>query len=107
LVVASIDDKFSKGSTKSNNALPFCGKPNKSIDHESASSTFQLVVALILVLNHEGVQAPSNIQVYCCIDFVVLIIIPNFEEAQAMPANFMLTVGYHYSKYPFLFAKTA
>jgi hypothetical protein len=67
--IASIDNKFSKGSTKSNNTLPFGGKPNKSIDGKSASSTFQLVVALILILNPEGVQAPSNIQVYCCVDF--------------------------------------
>ncbi len=47
LVVASVNNKFSKGSTKSNNALPFGGKPDKSIDGESASSTFQLVVMLI------------------------------------------------------------
>jgi hypothetical protein len=78
LVVASINNKFSKGSTKSNNALPFGGKPNKSIDGESTSSTFQLVVALIPLLNPEGVQVPSNIQVYCCINFVASIIIPNF-----------------------------
>jgi hypothetical protein len=98
LVVASVDDKFSKGSTKSNNALPFVGKPNKSINSESASSTFQLVVALIPILNPEGVQAPSNIQVYCCVDFVASIIITNFEEAQAAPINSMLIAGYHYSK---------
>ncbi len=55
LVVASVNDKFSKGSTKPNNALPFGGKPNKSIDGESASSTFQLIVALIPILNPEGV----------------------------------------------------
>jgi hypothetical protein len=83
LVAASVDNKFSKGSIKSNNALPFGGKPNKSINGESASSTFQLVVTLILILNPEGVQAPSNIQVYCCVNFVTLIIIPNFEGAQA------------------------
>jgi hypothetical protein len=81
LVVASVNNKFSKGPTKSNNALPFGGKPNKSIDGKSASSTFHLVVALIPILNPEGVQAPSNIQVYCFIDFVPSIIIPNFEEA--------------------------
>jgi hypothetical protein len=79
LVVASVNDKFSKGSTESNNALPFGGKPNKSIDGKSASSTFQLVVALIPILNPEGVQAPPNIQVYCCIVFVASIIIPNFD----------------------------
>ncbi len=105
LVVTSIDDKFSKGSTKSNNALPFGGKPNKSIDGESASSTFQLVVAIILILNPEGVQAPSNIQVHFCVDFVAPIIIPNFEEAQVMPANSMLIVGYHYSKISLPFCK--
>jgi hypothetical protein len=105
LVVASVNDKFSKGSTKSNNALPFGGKPNKSIDSESTSSTFQLVVALIPILNPEGVQAPSNIQVYCCIDFVASIIIPNFDEAQAMPANSTLIVGYHYSKTSLPFCK--
>jgi hypothetical protein len=88
LVVASVDNKFSKGSTKSNNALPFGGKPNKSKDGKSASSTFQLVVALIPILNPEGVQAPSNIQVYCCTNFVALIIIPNFEGAQASQSNF-------------------
>jgi hypothetical protein len=92
LVVASVNDKFSKGSTKSNNTLPFSGKPNKSIDCKSASSTFQLVVTLIWIVSPEEVQAPSNIQVYCCVYFVVLIIIPNFEEAS------MLIVGYHYSK---------
>jgi hypothetical protein len=105
LVVASVNNKFSKGSTKSNNALPFGGKPNKSIDSKSASSTFQLVVTLIPILNPEGVQAPSNNQVYCCINFVVLIIIPNFEEAQAMPANSTLIVGYHYSKISLPFCK--
>ncbi len=105
LVVASIDSKFSKGSTKSNNALPFGGKPNKSIDGISASSTFHLVVALIPILNPEGVQAPSNIQVYCCVDFVASLIIPNFEETQATPAKSMLIVGYHYSKISLPFCK--
>jgi hypothetical protein len=99
LVVTSIDNKFSKGSTKSNNALPFSGKPNKSIDVESASSTFQLVVMLIWIVSPEEVQAPSNIQVYCCIDFVALIIIPNFKEAST------LIVGYHYSKTSLPFCK--
>jgi hypothetical protein len=99
LVVASIDEKFSKGSTKSNNALPFSGKPSKSIDGKSASSTFQLVVALIWIVSPEGVQAPSNIQVYCCINFVTLIIIPNFKEAST------LIVGYHYSKISLPFCK--
>jgi hypothetical protein len=78
LVVASVSDKFSKGLTKSNNALPFGGKPNKSIGGKSASSTFQLVVTLIPILNPEAVQAPSNIQVYCCVNFVASIIIQNF-----------------------------
>jgi hypothetical protein len=55
LVVASVKDKLSKGSTKSNNALPFSGKPNKSIDGESASSTFQLVVTLTWIVSPEGV----------------------------------------------------
>jgi hypothetical protein len=105
LVVASVNNKFSKGSTKSNNALPFGGKPNKSINGKSASSTFQLVVALIPILNPEGVQAPSNIQVYCCVVFFASIIIPNFEEAQATPANSTLIVGYHYSKISLLFCK--
>jgi hypothetical protein len=105
LVVASIDNKFSKGSTKSNNALPFGGKPNKSIDCKSPSSIFQFVVASIPILNPEGVQAPSNIKVYCCVNFVVLIIIPNFEEAQATPANSTLIVGYHYSKISLPFCK--
>jgi hypothetical protein len=50
-------------------------------------------------------QAPSNIQVYCCVDFVALIIIPNFEEAQATPANSMLIVGYHYTKISLPFCK--
>jgi hypothetical protein len=99
LVVSSVDNKFSKGSTKSNNALPFSGKPNKSIDGESASSTFQLVVTLIWIVSPEGVQAPSNIQVYCCVNFVPLIIIPNFEEAST------LIVGYHYSKISLPFCK--
>jgi hypothetical protein len=92
LVVASVNNKFSKGSTKSNNALPFSGKPNKSIDGKSASSIFQLVVTLIWIVSPDGVQAPSNIQVYCCVNFVASIIIPNFEEAST------LIVGYHYSK---------
>ncbi len=99
LVVVSIDDKFSKGSTKSNNTLPFSGKPNKSINGESTSSTFQLVVTLIWIVSPEGVQAPSNIQVYCCINFVASIIIPNFEEAST------LIVGYHYSKISLPFCK--
>jgi hypothetical protein len=105
LVVTSVDDKFSKSSTKSKNALPFGCEPNKSINGESASSTFQLVVTLILILNPERVQAPSNIQVYCCVNFVALIIIPNFEEAQATPANSTLIVGYQYSKTSLLFCK--
>jgi hypothetical protein len=105
LVVAFVDNKFSKGSTKSNKALPFGGKPDKSINGEFASSTFQLVVMLIPILNPEGVQASSNIQVYCCVDFVASIIIPNFEEAQAMPANSTLIVGYHYSKISLPFCK--
>jgi hypothetical protein len=44
----------------------------------SCASTFQLVVTLIWIVSPEGVQAPSNIQVYCCINFVVSIIIRNF-----------------------------
>jgi hypothetical protein len=55
LVVAPVNGKFSKGSTKSNNALPFSGKPNKSINGKSASSTFQLVVTLIWIVSPEGV----------------------------------------------------
>jgi hypothetical protein len=84
---------------KSNNAIRFGGKPNKSIDGESASSTFQLVVTLIWIVSPEGLQAPLNIQVYCCIDFVMLIIIPNFKEAST------LIVGYHYSKISLPFCK--
>jgi hypothetical protein len=60
LVVASVNDKFSKGSNKSNNVLPFGGKPNKSIDGKSTSSTFQLVVALIPILDSEGAQASQS-----------------------------------------------
>jgi hypothetical protein len=45
LVVASVNNKFSKGPTKTKNALPFGGKQNKSINGKSASRTFQLVVA--------------------------------------------------------------
>jgi hypothetical protein len=52
-------------------------------------------------------QDPSNIQVYCCVNFVAFIIIPNCEEAQVTPANSTLFVGYHYSKISYLFAKTA
>ncbi len=77
---------------KSNNPSPFGGKPNKSINTKSASRTFQLVVMLIWIVSPEGVQAPSNIQFYFCVDFVVSIIISNFEEAS------MLLVGYHYSR---------
>jgi hypothetical protein len=51
LVVASVDDKFSKGSTKSNNALPFGSISNKSFDTKS-SSTFQLVVASLVWLSN-------------------------------------------------------
>ncbi len=80
-----------------------------------AKNDFQLIVDLTLIPNREGlcavqitsyspsegecnfsvsegVQAQSNIQVYCCVDFVALIIIPNFTEAS------MLIVKYHYSK---------
>ncbi len=87
-----------------------------------ANNDFQLIVDLTLIPNREGlcavpitsyspsegehnfsvsegVQAPSNIQVYCCIDFVASIIIPNFAEAST------LIVKYHYSKISLPFCK--
>jgi hypothetical protein len=66
---------------------------------------FQLIVSVFLKSNPEGVQAPSNIQVYCCVNFDASIIIPNFEEAQATPADSTLIVGYHYSKISLPFCK--
>jgi hypothetical protein len=62
-------------------------------------STLQLVVTLIWIFSPEGVQATSIIQVCCCVNFVALIIIPNFEDSST------LIVGYHYSKISLPFCK--
>jgi hypothetical protein len=56
LVVASVDNKLSKGSTKINNALPFGGKPHKDLFNSKSLSNndFRLVVNLKLILHSEG-----------------------------------------------------
>jgi hypothetical protein len=56
LVVASVNDKLSKGSTKINNALPFGGKPHKGLFNSKSLSNndFQLVVDSKLILHSEG-----------------------------------------------------
>ncbi len=65
LVVASVDDKFLKGSTKTNNALSFSDK---------SASTLQLVVASVVNKFSNGSTQPlANNSRQCCLFIDVLI----------------------------------
>jgi hypothetical protein len=72
LVVASVDDKFSKGSTKSSSALPFGGKPHKGLfDSKPLSNNdFRLVVDLKLILHSEGEHTTKPNSLVNCDDLV-------------------------------------